>query len=145
MVKEEMTTISYAAQDRVVLNFSNEKYSKNHIKQAIRKCEIVNLEPRKGTKEFIAYCNIIIIGMYAIVLELPLDSCTNWHHLRDYNDFQISICDSSDHKSRINLEKDSRFKNQYWVPNNFFGKLRVKHLIDIIHHCVRLNRLKAFL
>jgi len=140
-----MTAIRGVSQDKVILNFNGEKCSKNRIKQALRKCEIVNLEQRDETQEFILYLNIIVIGMYVIVLELPFDSSANWRHLKDYGDFQISICDSLDHKSRIDLKKDPRFKNQYWVPKNFFGQLRIKHLIDIVAHCHRLNKLKAFI
>ncbi len=33
----------------------------------------------------------------------------------------------------------------YWINDNFFGKLRIKHLVDILFHCKRLDRLKAFL
>lgn len=140
-----MTAIKATPQDRVILDFSTGTCSKNRIKQALRKCEIVNLEQRDDSKEFIRHCNIIKIGMYTVVLELPFDSSPSWRKLREYGDFQIYICDGANHLSVVNLKKDARFNGQYWVNKNFFGQLRIKHLIDIIAHCHRLNKLKAFL
>lgn len=140
-----MTAIKATSESRIILNF-DDKCSKNLIKQSLRKCEIVSLKQDNAVNEFTLYSNEIKIGMYTVVLELPFDSSLNWHKLRDYGDFQISIYDKSEPKSQsINLNKDSRFKNQYWVPKNFFGKLRIKHLVDIIAHCDRLNKLKCFL
>lgn len=141
-----MTAIKATSERRTILNFSDEDCSKNRIKQSIRKCEIVGLKQGDEDHEFTLYSNEIKVGMYTVVLELPFDSSLNWHKLKDYGDFQISIYDSSDSKSPcIDLKKDSRFKNRYWVANNFFGKLRIKHLIDIVAHCHRLNKLKCFL
>lgn len=139
-----MTAIKATSESRVILDFNTEKCSKNRIKQELRRCDITSLEEGKKHNEVILYSNEIKIGMYTIVLELPFDSSLNWHKLRDYGDFQISIYDS-DHIAGIDLKKDIRFKSQYWVSENFFGKLRIKHLIDIIAHCHRLDKLKAFL
>jgi len=84
--------------------------------------------------------------MYTISLLLPFDSSSTWSKLKDYGDFEVRVSDTSDRKTTsINLKKDSRFSNQYWVSKNFFGKLRIKHLVDIILYCRRLDKLKAFL
>lgn len=141
-----MTAIKATSESRVILNFSGEKCSKNRIKQSLRKCDIVNLERVKESNEYTHYLNSIKVGMYEVTLLLPFDSSLNWRKLRDYGDFEVMIHESDNPKiGAINLKKDPRFKNQYWVSKNFFGKLRIKHLIDIIAHCHRLDKLKAFL
>jgi hypothetical protein len=137
-----MTAVKAKSESRVVLDFSTiNKCSKNHIKQALRGCEVVCVEESKEPNEFTIFRNEIKIGMYTVVLELPFDSPLTWRHLRDYGDFQVSIYDSS----HIDLKLDNRFKSQYWVLENFFGKLRIKHLVDIISHCARLDKLKSFI
>jgi hypothetical protein len=140
-----MTAIRIEEQPRTILDFSSFRCSKNSIKQALKRCPITNIIEDESSGELTVFLNEIKIGMYTIALQLPPDTpfnCTK--NLKDYGDFEISITDSNS-GSRINLKKDVRFKNQYWVPFNFFGKLRVKHLIDIIAHCKRLDKLKAFL
>jgi hypothetical protein len=139
-----MTAIKAKSELRTILDFSTEKCSKNRIKQALRNCSIVSLD-ESGT-ECTLYLNEIKIGMYTVVLLLPFDSSTRWNRLKDYGDFEIKIYESADPKANsINLKKDQRFSNQYWVSKNFFGQLRIKHLVDIIAHCYRLHRLRAFL
>ena len=95
----------------------------------------------KDRPEFTIFSNEIKVGMYTIALELPLDGSCNWHKLREYGDFQITIHDTK----LIDLQRDSRFQEQSWVKYNCFGQLRIKHLIDIICYVHRLNKLKAFL
>lgn len=87
------------------------------------------------------YDNRIKVGMYTINMWLNFD-LEGPHRLREFREFEIAIYDG---KNQINLKADPRFKSQYWVSYNFFGKLKIKHLIDIIAHCQRLDRLKAFL
>lgn len=140
-----MTAIKATPQDKVILDFSTGTCSKNRIKQALRKCEIVNMEQRDKTKEYVLYENIIKVGMYTIVLYFPFDSSPAWRKLRDYGDFNISIHDDPERADEVDIKRDPRFKGQYWVNKNFFGQLRIKHLIDIIAHCHRLNKLRAFL
>jgi hypothetical protein len=136
-----MTAIKAKYEGRLVLDFSKGKYSKNKIKQALRKCEIISSKPGIKSNEVTVFLNQIKVGMYTIYIKLLPDSPNSWNKLSQFGDFEIGICDPWG----IDLEKDGRFKHQYWVKNNFFGKLRIKHLIDIIAHCIRLNNLKAFL
>ena len=137
-----MTAIKAKSQDRVILDFSAGKCSKNRVKQALRQCDVINWdEGKEDRNELTIYENQIKVGMYTIHLELPFDTPEGWRKLRDYGDFQVTISDGR----TIDLKRDGRFKNQYWVSQNFFGKLRIKHLIDIITHCHRLNKLRAFL
>lgn len=136
-----MTAIKAKYEGRLVLDFSKGKYSKNKIKQALRKCEIISSKPGIKPNEVTVFVNTIKIGMYSLYIQLLPDSPSSWNKLSQFGDFQVQIADPW----AIELEKDGRFKHQYWVKNNFFGKLRIKHLIDIIAHCIRLNNLKAFL
>ncbi len=139
-----MTAIRSHEEPRTVLDFSNGKCSKNKIRQSLRGCHLTSLE-ENDDYEVTLYQNEIKVGMYSIVIQLPFD-LEGPRKLKDFKDFEISIYDGADHKtSRVNLKKDPRFRSQYWVSLNFFGKLRVKHLIDIIAHCKRLDKLKAFL
>ncbi len=140
-----MTAIRSKFESRTILDFSSGKYSKNKIKQALRQCEVINILEGEDRDEWMIYDNHIKVGMYTIALNLPFDCPSTYRKLRDYGDFEISIFDTSSKEHCINLQKDSRFKDRYWVSHNFFGKLRIKHLIDIIAHCKRLDKLKAFL
>lgn len=145
LIQEEMTAIRSKLESRIILDFSNGKYSKNKIKQALRQCEVINILEGEDNNEWLVYDNQIKVGMYTIVLHLPLDCPSTYNKLKDYGDFEITIFDTSYRENSINLRKDSRFRDQYWVSHNFFGKLRIKHLVDIISHCKRLDKLKAFL
>ena len=145
LIQEEMTAIRSKLESRIILDFSNGKYSKNKIKQALRQCEVINILEGENRDDWLVYDNQIKVGMYTIKLRLPLDGPSTCSKLKDYGDFEISIYDTLSKEHSINLQKDSRFKDQYWVSYNFFGRLRIKHLIDIVTHCKRLDKLKAFL
>ena len=139
-----MTAIRSHEEPRTVLDFSNGKCSKNKIRQSLKGCYLTSLE-ENDDYEVTLYLNEIKVGMYSIIIQLPFD-LEGPRKLKDFKDFEICIYDSPDRKtSRINLKKDPRFRGQYWIDLNFFGKLRVKHLIDVVTHCQRLDRLKAFL
>jgi hypothetical protein len=133
-----MTIIRPQSESRTVLDFDR-ACSKSHINRALRQCKLAC--GRQGEHAFTLYRNEIKVGMYTIVLELPFDGSVNWQTLREYGDFRVSICDSK----RIDLKEDGRFKEQPWVMYNFFGRLKVKHLVDIVEHCRRLASMKAFL
>jgi hypothetical protein len=45
----------------------------------------------------------------------------------------------------INCEKDYRFKEQNWAPIAYTYNVRIKHLLDIILYCNKLDNLRAFL
>lgn len=137
-----MTLIKAKLEERTIFDFSNGKYSKNKIKNYLDKTEIIHSQINDNMKDIIVYLNEIKIGIYTIKLQLPFDSSSDWKRLKDYKDFSISISEGDD---KINLDKDLKFKNQYWVSKNLFGHLKIKHLIDIISYCNRLNNLRSFL
>lgn len=141
-----MTAIKARIENRIILDFSSGKCSKNKIKQALRQCEFTHCERDAKPNEVIVYHNFIKVGMYNILLYLFLDGSSNKGKLRQFGDFEVMIWEADVNSfSAINLKKDSRFNNQYWLPKNTFGQLRITHLIDIIAHCYRLNKLRAFL
>lgn len=142
-----MTAIKATIENRTILDFSSGKCSKNKIKQALRKCEFTHCKRGAEPNEVIVYHNLIKVGMYNILLCLPLDSSSNCNKLKRFGDFEVSIWDNNMDVGThaICLKKDSRFSNQYWILKNSFGQLRITHLIDIIAHCYRLNKLRAFL
>ena len=143
MIKEAMTAIRAHQERRILLDFSNGKYSKNKIKQSLRQCNVVSIQESDEKNTYIIFDNEIKVGMYTIKLHLPFDSSKNWTKLRDYGDFEVSIHEANG--PSINLRQDARFRFRYWPAYNSFGRLRIKHLIDIIAHCKRLDNLKAFL
>ncbi|HEY5268310.1 MAG TPA: hypothetical protein VII94_04205 [Candidatus Saccharimonadales bacterium] len=135
-----MTAIKAKQEPRIIFDFSSGKYSKNKIKQILRNCEVVNGSTSKEGVTTI-YHNQIKVGMYTLHLCLPYDSPFTWNKLKQFKDFGIDITDPR----TIDLRKDIRFRDKYWVMHDSFGNLRIKHLIDIIDHCCRLNKLRAFL
>lgn len=139
---EEMTALKIEERPKTILDFTGLKSSKNSVRMALQQCQINNIIEGK-TGELTIFRNEIKVGMYRIVLALPPDSPTDCSRLKDYKDFEVLVYDEED--IAINLKKDKRFKDQYWVQYNFFGKLRTTHLADIILYCQRLDRLRAFL
>lgn len=139
-----MTAIRSQEEPRTVLDFSNGKSSRNKIKQALDTCHLASLEEKKEN-EIILYLNTIKVGMYTIEIRLPYD-LAGPRKLKEFKDFEIAIYDSPDPKAkRIDLKKDSRFRGQEWISCNSFGNLKIKHLVEVVFHCKRLDKLKAFL
>jgi hypothetical protein len=134
-----MTAIRISGEARTILDFSQGKCSKNKIRQALKTCRLSSLED--GTKGPVLYTNLIKVGLYTVDIQLPLDM-EGPHRLKEFKDFEVHIYRGKD---CINLKTDPCFKNQCWVDKNAFGQLRVKHLIDVVSHCKRLDKLKAFL
>ena len=138
-----MTAIRSHEEPRTVLDFSNGKSSKNKIKRELDHCYIASLEDKEN--EVTLYRNTIKVGMYTIEVVLPFD-LEGPRKLKEFKDFEIAIYDSPDPKAkRLDLKRDVRFKTQEWVCHNSFGNLKVKHLVEAVAHCKRLDRLKAFL
>mgnify|MGYP001549103637 CR=1 FL=1 len=139
-----MSAIKAKQENKIILDLSNHNVSKNQLKNMLRTLEVRNQYEDQKSTVFIN--NLIKVGMYTIKLWLPLDASPNWTKLKQYNDLQISIYEENDLKNTwIVLHDDSRFNTQYWVYYNYFGKLRIKHLLDILLYCQRLNNLRAFL
>lgn len=139
-----MTAIRSHEEPRTVLDFSNGKSSRNKIKQALDTCHLASLEEKKEN-EITLYLNTIKVGMYTIEIQLPYD-LAGPRKLKEFKDFEIAIYDNPDPKAkRIDLKKDSRFRGQEWISSNSFGNLKIKHLVEVVFHCKRLDKLKAFL
>jgi len=139
-----MTAIRSQEERRTVLDFSHGKSSKNKIKKALDNCYLTSLEETEDN-EVTLYLNSIKVGMYTIEIKLPYD-LEGPRRLKEFKDFEISIYDGIDSKSKsIDLRRDSRFKFQDWVQYNSFGNFKIRHMVEAINHCKRLDRLKAFL
>lgn len=139
-----MTAIRALEEQRTILDFSYGKCSRNKIRQSLNSCYLTSLDEHENDGVTL-YNNTIKVGMYNIEIKLPFD-LVGPRKLKEFRDFEIAIYDSHEPNAKpIDLKRDQRFRNQDWVGLNFFGKLRVKHMVEIIAHCQRLNRLKAFL
>lgn len=140
-----MTVIRAKNERRIVLDFSDDKLSKNKIKQALRDLEISILEysPENNTNTFIQ--NEIKVGMYIISVCLgDMNIQSDKYKLRDFGIMNVSIRENNSF-SPIDVYQDGRFKKQYWCQTYPVNGLKIKHLVDIIHHCRRLDNLKIFL
>lgn len=146
-----MTAIKATHRRKTILDFSKGKCSKNSIKQALRHCQLNSIELVKPNgNEYTVIINEVVVGMYTVQLHFPFDSSSKSKTLKNHGDFEMCIYHTIDDENpksspSIDLKRDYRFQDQYWVPFNFFGKLKIKHLVDIIYYCHRLDGLKAFL
>lgn len=127
---------------RTVLDFSGERCSKNQIKKALRTLEVQAIEHSQSDGSTHLIYNSIKVGMYVITLVLGLEEGTR--KLREFGGMMVSIRETNG-KLPIDLDRDGRFKTQYWCNLNTSCGFRVNHLVEAIAHCQRLDGLKAFL
>jgi hypothetical protein len=135
-----MTVIRSSHSLRNVLDFSGAHHSKNQIKKALRALEVRIVEYQNNSRHYIH--NQIKVGMYVIqIVTTPQEGLLK---LKDLDLLLISIYEVNG-KLPINLDRDGRFKYQYWVQHNIDSTFKIKHLVDAIAHCQRLHDLRAFL
>lgn len=144
-----MSLIKGKQEFRTILDFSKEDISKNLVKQALREaevCEVARL-PESGSSTLVE--NYIIVGMYQIhLLFSSIDAGNHRSKLKEYGGFRVAIYERNRKGNvlqNINLDRDRRFKTQYWAKLNHGYDIRMKNLVDIIIHLKRLNNLKMFL
>jgi hypothetical protein len=135
-----MTVIRSSHSLRNVLDFSGAHCSKNQIKQALRALEVQTVEHQDGNRYYIH--NQIKVGMY--IIQIVTNPQEGLLKLKDLDVLLISIYEVNG-KLPIQLDRDGRFKHQYWVQHNINSTFKVKHLVDAVAHCQRLDGLKAFL
>lgn len=144
-----MSLIKGKQEFRTILDFSKSKISKNFVKQSLREAEVreVVCLPETNTYTFVE--NEIKVGMYQLRLSFEsVDSINNRTKLKDYGGFNVAIYERNRKGNilkNINLEKDKRFKDQYWVEDSKNYNIRIKNLVDVVMHLERLNQLKLFL
>lgn len=135
-------------QHKVILDFSDQKLTKDNVKRSLRE---ISIEPlfkdvsgHMIGEQLICIDNEIRVGMYKISLLLsPSVSRFTSHKLKEFGDFRIKIFETGNKNAReINLRRDGRFKEQHWAQKNNCG---LKDLEEAIHHCKRLDHLKAFI
>jgi hypothetical protein len=131
---------------KIILDFSDQKLTKTHVRKSLKDINIEPLYPVKDDNLMVCIENEIKVGMYKISLVLsPTITRFTSHKLKDFGDFNVQIFEDGNRNSReINLSKDNRFKEQYWAQKNSCG-LKVIDLTDIICHFKRLDKLRAFL
>lgn len=123
------------------------RVSKNYVKNALRKADVLELQPVGSSLNMVE--NDIRVGMYCIKLIFAdMDSSRPRQRLRQYGSFKVTIFEGREGDDQsfryVPLQSDYRFKGQYWVPLVSQYKLRMHMLVDIIIHCAKLNKLKAF-
>jgi len=131
---------------RDILTFNADNISKNFIKQALRDLEIENVvRSESGSYSFVE--NRIIVGMYHIQLSLQYGYEPNHKiKLKDQGELRVAIFEKKRNSLKyINLSRDKRFANQYWVKLNHNSDIKINTLTDIIIYLYRLDRLKLFL
>ncbi len=144
-----MSLIRGKQEFRTILDFSKGKLSKNKIKLALRQAEVLEIVRRED--ESTAFVeNFINVGMYEIRLIFPsVDASRDRSRLKEYGKFRVGIYERANFgksMNNINLSRDRRFKNQYWVELTKEGyNLGINNLVDIIMYLHRLNNLKMFL
>lgn len=143
-----MTAIKSKQESRVILDFTNQKYTKKYIKKSLTTAEVLEILEPENLENIVFIENNILIGMYRIhLLFSSLDATASRHKLKDYGKFKIAIFErcSRNREKQILLKKDKRFKSQNWVDKNFNYKLGIRDLTDIICLCQKMDHLKAFL
>lgn len=144
-----MSLVKGKQEFRTILDFSKDKLSKNRIKNALRKVEVLERVQNKDSNTISFIENDIVVGMYQIRLSFDyLDADRTRTRLREYGGFRIAVYErhrKTNIIQNINLLADKRFKNQYWASLNSGYNLRIKNLIDIVMFVSRLNNLKMFL
>lgn len=134
-----MSIIRGKVAHKAILDFSQGRVTKNYIRQLLRHVEI---------NDFLVF---IQVGIYKIYICPSIIRFEHHKYLRHLGGLGITI---EEKKTDINgltcwqhvsLDKDERFKNQLWNNLSSAYKIRMKHLVDIIYHCHKLNKLCAFL
>jgi hypothetical protein len=142
-----MTMVRGKLEHKTILDFSKGKVTRNRIRQALRKTEVIEKIQTKRGLTFRE--NWIEIGMYRINIIPYAVSTESRRHLREYGGMAINIQESmtplKNHYRLIPPHSDDRFKDQYWTELTRTYKIRIKHLIDIIYYCHKLDKLRAFL
>ena len=142
-----MTKVRAKLEIKTILDFSKGKVTRNRIKQAIRKTEVI--ETFQSKNRTILRENCIRVGMYRIDIIPSSVSTESRKYLREYGAFAINIYESMNsqhnHHKLVHPHSDSRFEGQHWITRLKGYNLRIKHLIDIIYYCDRLNKMRAFL
>jgi hypothetical protein len=143
-----MTIVRGNYERKTILDFGKGKVSKNRIRQALRHTDV--FEAEKNNDHTIYYDNTIRIGMYEICIipKLKLGyrfPCGTKFKLKDYGGFSIEILErNKNYLKAIDCQKDNRFKEQKWATVAYTYDVRMKHLLEMILHCSRLNNLRIF-
>lgn len=137
-------------EEKAVLDFSKGNVSRNYIRQALRKIKIISEIETHDSIVSALRENYIQIGMFRVYINPYAVSSNKYQHLRQLGGLNIVIYERKGERhtaywGNINEKTDKRFKEQSWVELSPNYKVRIKHLVDIIYYCHKLNKLRAFL
>jgi len=142
-----MTKVRGALEIKTILDFSKGRVTRNRIRQSLRKAEVI--EQIQSNKGLTFRENWIEVGMYKINIIPYAISTEPRRRLREYGGIAINILEALNHEKNhhrlIHPHDDERFKDQYWTDLTKNYKVRIKHLVDIIYHCHKLDKLRVFL
>ncbi len=143
-----MSLIKGTSEFRTIIDFSQQKLSKNLIAKSIRNAEV--LEAVKASENSYTFIhNSIKVGQYNIHLVFPyLDASQSRNQLRQYGKFKVEITVNTRTNTKkfnhVNL-KSPLFKEQPWANLNDDGyNLRMKDLPEIVMYFKRLENLAVF-
>jgi hypothetical protein len=137
-----MSLVKAKLKEKDILDFSAGKISKRGVRQALRQAEILEFDDSNG---LCLIDNWITVGMYRIRIS-PIMSFDRKPktRLKDFGNFGIEIDERGQYGKHIDFKKDVRFKSQSWTTAARNYQFRTENLIDVILHCSRLNKLRAF-
>lgn len=123
---------------RTILDFSDGKVSKNQIKQSLKQVEVKYCtKPSHGWITF--FNNDIKIGMYSIRLSLTNDDLNYTNtKIKQHKRVSVQVVEKTE---KIYIDSDPRFS----YLNYNYTNVSIDDLTNLIHHCKRLNDVRAFL
>src|ERR1700679_3654543 len=122
-----MTAVKSKITFQTILDFSDERVTKSHVRSQLRETEIPEAEWNNQTITYIN--NQIQVGMYTILLVFPdssnaIETGNLRHRLREYGSFLIRISENDplddngrkyDFLQEIDVTKDRRFRSRAWA------------------------------
>jgi hypothetical protein len=137
-----MSLVKAKLKEKDVLNFSSDKISKRYIRQALRRAEVIDID--YSDNDTILINNYITVGMYKIRIIPSQISTTKRTRLKEYGGFCVEVWEQGSKEKWIDIRKDPLFRDQNWIEKSWHHGLYITHLVDVILHCSRLNKLRAF-
>lgn len=142
-----MTVLRTKSENKTILDLSQVEVNKKIVKKLLNNLKLTNTYNKNNY--LIIVDNIVKVGSYLVFL--GVDFPENFGIFGEYNlkkikslHIEIFQLNKNNQMGKIVLEKDLRFKNQYWLENNRKNSLKFNDLIDILVHCQRVNKLQVF-
>ena len=141
-----MTALRTKSESKTILDFSEIEINKKTVKEILNNLKLTSIYNKNSY--LIVVDNNIKVGNYLVVLSTMLPECFGIfgeQELKKFKSLHVEIFELNKGRSeKLILGRDLRFKNQYWLEENKKSKLKVNHLVDILLHCRRVDKLSAF-